>query len=389
MFDHVIFDGYDQTTILMELVRSGYIGYGDPEIDRALGLKHHSFIEEYQFIQDKEVAYKNLQMFLLADSVMLPYVGPDYQMSDLGALGIRYALLEENEQNKLELDSRWKVPVLDELYAQYIKPVIIDTLVRVDSTFFYPKEDPILSAHQCYEIAYNAFYQLPGRDHDADIELYLRLKKDAMRLKEGKHKEVRRIMRLTVEEQWDMMLSGSFRTYIESLTNLLEMSANSNAMVIDDSFDFSLIAPFQPYLSEKPMEAYGLLRARYGDIIGELPHLESIRDVVELKQHRANDIKRLRSVLNEFEEVLRSDGREACVVRITRDLQKASQELAKGNPVRKVTNWLQYCSVPVSVAEMLLSAKPVVGLSLQAICQLPKLQEAYKGWKYNWIKVVR
>ena len=64
------------------------------------------------------------------------------------------------------------------------------------------------------------------------------------------------------------------------------------------------------HLSYSTLEAYQILKCECQNIIGTLPIFSSMSDVFRIKEKRRQDVYRLREVLSNLENVLRTDGRE-------------------------------------------------------------------------------
>lgn len=116
--------------------------------------------------------------------------------------------------------------------------------------------------------------------------------------------------------------------------------------------------------------------------------MENPHEVLTVKNERKKDIHRLRNVLDEFDYIIRSEGEEKAIKRITCDINKASMELAKGNPSKSVSRWASIILIPILVAEQLMRLPPI-GMTLEIITILSNISlDVYKR-RYKWINLIR
>lgn len=136
------------------------------------------------------------------------------------------------------------------------------------------------------------------------------------------------------------------------------------------------------------MEAYKILKCEYANIIGTLPHMSSIEEALSLKEKRKNDIKNLREVICNLEDVLKAEGKEKTTIKAINDIKKASNALSKCEIVNKIGKWTTLFSVPVGVIEMLLSGG-LIGLGISVVGTATCIIDEKIKRNNNWCEVLR
>ena len=348
MFDEIIFGGGDEVILANEMVKSGYGFYTDY-------MNHHPHSDLYKETLSYAPHVINrrnhiFQMCLLANTVILPDVPPFFSLEE-------QSFFEFTSMNDVYSKISLLNPYDDKEYIEYLKPIVVPYIKeKIYIPEFYRGEFSQTEYHnsyydKLYGIADNYISTLPNRMENA--------------------------------------LKQFYDNSMKELTILLELSAARECPIMQDKYDFSQIHKYQKYLSTSSLEAYTILKVNCENIIGTLPVLHNINDVIYLKNHNQKDIKRLREVLSEFEFIIRNYGYEKSINKIVKDIQQASKELSKNSYSKKVSKFVQYLSVPISAAEILLSVPPIIGLSIQAVGLLSELSTESKKRKNNWLTIVR
>ena len=175
----------------------------------------------------------------------------------------------------------------------------------------------------------------------------------------------------------------------EYLNMLLDYANIRNANIVNCDFQLAKIGCGNADVSNM-IKNYTNIRIECKKVIGELPHLTSLQDVITLKEKRGSDITRLRRVLGEFEETIRSAGKEQAMRKIQHDIELATRDLNRNIPrLTKVGNWTTMLSVPITVAEGLLHSLPVAGLPTGVIGAASLIGSKIMEKNSRWVQIVR
>jgi hypothetical protein len=185
--------------------------------------------------------------------------------------------------------------------------------------------------------------------------------------------------------------SDLIRLVTFTLVELLESSAMGTAVAIQDLFDVT-VAPASVGLENVAIsnhdDAYALLRIALEDEIGALPQLNTIDDVLRLRDRRQPDIRRLRQVLNEVETHARR-GSPAGLIKARQEIAIAARDLTRGETADKVGQWASVLALPLVVAEPLLGIPSVGSAALSIVGGGATLLAQANKRRSTWIQVVR
>ncbi len=185
---------------------------------------------------------------------------------------------------------------------------------------------------------------------------------------------------------------ADFKMMAGKLMILLELSVTRNAVLTQSEFNLSGVdlggEVSKRKLGDKFMDSYQILRVSYERLIGTLPKLDSIKQVLQTKEKRARDIRRLRLVINEIEDDLRT-GRRQALKKAEKEIRQASYELACGNRNEKLAEWVAYFPVPVCIIEELLHFEPIASLGLGIVGTAAILSAKTAKARNGWLQVVR
>lgn len=142
----------------------------------------------------------------------------------------------------------------------------------------------------------------------------------------------------------------------ESLCWQLKISDEQNAAILN--CDFQLAKMGFDEISNKAnqsIEAYRILKLECSKIIGSLPTLNSIQEVINLKEQRYNDLHNLKQELSHLEDEIRRGNSQRAIEKAANDISKASKALSYGNIASKVSKWTNTFMIPVTVASFFLA----------------------------------
>lgn len=180
-------------------------------------------------------------------------------------------------------------------------------------------------------------------------------------------------------------------TLYQSLCWNLKISSEKDAAIWDCEFQLANIG-CDSYSSDisYEMEAYNILRVECSKIIGTLPEVNSIQEVIRLKENRRNDLHNLRQELSRLEYEIRNGSSLKAVEKAAKDISKASKALSRGNTVRQVTKWVNFFALPVSTAS-LFAEKPEIAIGsgiLTVIGQTLSFVETTIKDKNKWFEMI-
>lgn len=169
---------------------------------------------------------------------------------------------------------------------------------------------------------------------------------------------------------------------------LLEQSALRKAPIVSE---FPRVPPrhreetaWSRYLdsAHSRADAFRLFRLTLRDLDGYFPEVHTIEDVLRLREDKR--IKRFRKKISEFSQGLR-EGDIENLEEMTTAVTQANQVLKKLEPYRKVTKWITYLSLPVTIAEAIFYQVPILGSSLALVGAGSRIKIDYSKLKHDWV----
>jgi hypothetical protein len=372
-------------------ITSGYASAIDvPGIDDPDALHQFDYDQSYKRNPHKTAA---LQMFLLFDSVHLLGADPGYDYSQLENTGLVF-VTEIDDDHALLGSLDW-CPA-EKAYARFLKPVVIDHLVKGPSA---STDNDLLREHGLKPRQfYSDLFDYWMGDEPPDVPSPSLLK--ALRfLKVYSESGYERNSRLwedlgvapadaidRIRFVWAHRISSA----VGQLMAILDASVERQGILLQNEFPMSELDALEYDLSshKDALRSYRILRVSFEKLIHELPELKAIDDVLELKDKRAKDIARLREVVATVELGLRA-GEEKALQIAEHEVSQAAAELARGNKTSKVSKWATYLSLPVTFVEMYLSLPPVLGVTTGVVGTGATLFESLASSRNGWLQVIR
>jgi hypothetical protein len=189
-------------------------------------------------------------------------------------------------------------------------------------------------------------------------------------------------------QDWTAMILSN----VGQLMFMIERSMISGSVVLQSRFELNKsstdLQTAAAGLRSTKEPSYGILRFAAEEAIGTLPNLETIDDVLRLKDKRANDIRRLREVLDIVDSALR-ESKHRALIQARDEVSRASAELTQGNNAARVNKWIGYLSLPVSVLETLFSFPPITGLTLGVFGVGASLHADSRLARSRWLQIIR
>lgn len=323
------------------------------------------------------------QMLLLYDNITIP------------------SLIEWDDYSKLKETGYIKIFTYDDMnnymfnlykdfdyeYGQYIKPALINSIKKYVSNYNYCKlENDSRFASIIYDLyLWSKIEILHFQKMINENIIMLSINAHIFSTKTISHVKFDQNIVLN----YLYFLFSWMEVNIDNLLWDINLSYSYDGIILNSEYRMDKLGLNQ---DEKPNEdaiVYRTLRAELNKLIGSLPHADSLEDIFRLKEKYRSDINRLRSVIDELEYVLRESGHKKMIEKAAKDISKASKELEKTEKLDKVSTWSTYLSIPVAVAETILSAPPIAGISLGTLGVYATKKSNNIKKENNWISIIR
>lgn len=356
------------------------------EIDTAPNIREFEQYEDEIYKRCYRIKQNLFQMILLYDELIIPDFDPVYE----------YDKLNNMDNFKIySFDDYYYYDAIHEennsLYAEYLKPAILKLLKKQLKLYFEVSNSRKVSYNKMISELYDYIFEISDHISKDTMEL---LELNELLYKQKNKKNIERLKKLNLPNE---LTEGAFVTrlvnlitfYYNQLCWQLKISTEQEAYIVNSEFQLSKIGCdiYEKNINTY-MDAYKILKCECSNVIGTLPHIKSIEDAILLKEKRRNDIKNLREVINNLENVLRFEGREKAVIRAANDVKKASSALSKCEKVNKIGKWTTLFSVPMGIAEMLIGGG-FGGLGLSVIGAATCLIDEKIKKNNNWCEVTR
>lgn len=326
------------------------------------------------------------QMILLYDELIIQDSDPTYEynkIENMGSFKI-YPFDDFYNYNAKKQEN-------NSIYAEYLKPAILAVLKKELKHYFEFGNNKKVSYNKMISELYDVFFEIRDNFSKDTMEL-IELNEMMYKLRHIKQINMLKNVGLPnefAEERFAIELAGWFALFYNQLCWQLKISSEQDAYIVNSEFQLSKIGCdiYEENINTY-MDAYKILKCECANIIGTLPHICSIEEAILLKEKRKNDIKNLREVIGNLENVLRNEGKEKAIIKATSDVRKASAALSKREKVNKIGMWTTLLSVPMGIAEMLLGGG-IGGLGLSVIGTSTCLIDEKIKRNNSWCEIVR
>ncbi len=340
-----------------------------------------------------------LQMLLLFEKTLLVDVSPGYDYSRLDATGLVETIPFSDDPYMMGL---YPLDLATREYAMLLKPIVINYLVK-NFEWLHPLRYGV-PTKKGYSDLFDVVFSPSVNKNLVDLSL------DDVFARVFPDSDIRKLrfhQWLTNEKfaealggefdkenppKWARDWSFWFRAAMGKLLSLLDYSVEDEAVLMQSTYGMGNREPESSILEGKQMkrltDAYQILRISIESLIGKLPRVETISDVIRLKDKKGKDITRLREVLSGIELNLR-DGRLTGLSKAMAEIEKATKELNEGEDLGKVNRWTTYLSLPVGVIEAVLGLPPVAGFTLGLVGAASTLKADRAKARNDWLQIVR
>lgn len=365
----------------------------------------HAFLEGYGTLEDKDLlsfinyvkgdylSYVSnvnmqtlLQLFILYDNIIVPGCDLPCQFTKLESV-CNLEIVAKDTFLAFAGTKEDAFPQLDIEYAQYIKPTIIDCLNKNYSKLYNHREEKI-SANNYFSRLYDIFFGIsdaakPLKDIVDLVYKNAEFFKASMDKAEYDNFGGYANNSDGYIDDYLLLVKALMSTTVSELVWNMETCANKDAII------FGSNALIKGYRRENKLSSgYKILKIEHNKILDKLPCFDSFSEAFRFKEERKSDIRRLRNVISEIEDVLRNNGRESAVKKAENDIIKAKKELLRNSKLQKVLRWTTYFTLPVGVAEALLNST-FFGLSISSVGFLTQMVSDINVKRNNWLDLVR
>lgn len=325
------------------------------------------------------------QMILLYDELIIPSADPTYEYDKLlsnGNISI-YSFDDFVQYDPIHEEGHLQ-------FAEYLKPAIIPVVTKKLKKYFLIKDKDISYkkiASEIYDISL-------GIKNKINKHIYnlIEVNKFLFDLKNQHYFEIMDALNapsVINENRFYTDISQLIINCYEQLCWQLDISSRKDAYIINCEYQLSKIGcdDYQNDINTY-LDSYKILKCECSKIIGNLPKMNDLYDVFELKEKRKNDIINLREVLCQLEYTLKNEGKEQTIIRASNDVSKAAKALSKRNELDSVGKWTTLFSVPVGIVELLCGLPPI-GLALSAVGTGVCIADKIVKDKNSWCEIVR
>lgn len=304
------------------------------------------------------------RILMLFDDIILPYATSDYDYDKLSSTGLfSFYYFEDyyqtdfmHQEGHIQYAEQLKSAILP-VFEKDVKPYFkFGQVIGGYSNFISDLYDCIL-LQKPFPEKYNSFVQLNKEQFDI---------LNRPRIKELESMFGPMPKTLTSKRFFSDIVS-LLQVLYESLCWQLKISSDNDAAIWNCEFQLSNIG-CQDYYSDvdNGLEAYRILRMECGKIIGTLPEVNSIQEVIHLKEKRHRDLHNLRQELSRLEYEIRNGNSQKAIEKAANDITKASNALSKGLVVSEVTKWTNIFSIPIGVVSLCME-QPQIALCSGAL----------------------
>lgn len=318
------------------------------------------FVLRLKKTYDNRIRQKLFQTILLYDEVFV-FMPLHVELKNLGNyMQINYGTLEEVFSSEF-----------NEAYIIYIQPMV-EKQIRQYLKYFYSKDWNI----SLTEFVRDVFCYFSELDRCSALENRL---SETIKICAQKC-----LINNKIEFEDELLfqvISAFNRSFAHVVYNLETSVANDAAIMGLDLQE--LDAP-----KSQIEKCFRILKIEQANLLGELPCFSNITEVIETKNKRRKDIKRLRQVLSELENILREGGTTSAIKKAENDIIKANAEMCRSLNCGKISRYTTYISLPISIAETIIGAS-FGGLVITAGSFLTQLYNDYTYKKNNWLSLLR
>jgi hypothetical protein len=188
-----------------------------------------------------------------------------------------------------------------------------------------------------------------------------------------------------------MIHSNRVGNFAGQLMHYLDNSSSREIPIILDEFKLAGIKPINKKLADVNSDIYNafqIIVLQMENLIGTFPKVDTIYDVLSIKEKKRNELKNLREILQEVEQAFKLNKKYA-FWKSKKLIEKASKDLRHGLSYSKVSKWTTYLSVPVGSIETALAIPPIAGFTIGLLGSGSTFLSNKIVKNNNWINICR
>jgi len=355
--------------------------------------KEYRKLEKTGFNLSKKNKRELFQMILLYDEIIVPGIDPTYNYDDLIETQL-FSITSIDEY--LSYASNVNLYENCDVNSQYLKPALLP-VVYDEIASYYNSSVKEISKSDFVENIYNAYFTKKtngntmfssGMEKAFDLSASEYRERQENRLASRTiSKEIKDALRKN-NTLWSFLSTCISYNY-EKLNMLLDYANERNAVIMNCEYSLDKIGCYD-YDSSSLISNYATIKAECKDIIGKLPEVTTLHELIDLKESKRNAIYRLRSVLNEFEDTLRNSGKESAIKKIKHDTELAVKDLNQGVArLETVSEWTLILAISCNIAEIIISGFPSLSLPIDIIGATALIKSKYMKKKNSWVNIIR
>ena len=352
--------------LIYEAQKCGLAKKIDLPTPNALTNEQEESVNKYLYSKLHVIKQKIFRMVLLFDEIIIPGIDPTNDYTGLEASGFfDFSTIDEyiqyGQKHNLYEDC---VATSD-----YLKPALLPVL-RKRLSSYYDNDIKDLSKAKFAENIYDTFFtevESGGSVQTPKMRKAMQIARDRYSLSQ-KTLSVQQNMSdadraiFSKFSTLDALLSGEIAYEYEYLNMLLDLSNERSANIVNCEYQLAKIGCSDSDMSIM-LDNYATIKVECKNMIGALPKLNSLLEVIDFKNKKRKEIARLRNVLSEFEDIVRTSGRDVAIKNIKHDAELAVRDLNRNiSTLAKIGCWTTILSVPITIAESMLHIPPVIGL---------------------------
>lgn len=204
--------------------------------------------------------------------------------------------------------------------------------------------------------------------------------------------EEEKVLLLLMHPHMDEILEVAQLSYSE-LCWLLDTSVSQDAYIYNSKYKLEKLG-VTDIPSSSGLQAYRILKCEYGKLFQELPGFSSLKDVLDIRSKKKDELQALRREINRLEEVICGGCNEKSIQMAIEDINNASKAVNKGlGTINMVGSITTVMGLPVSIIpEIISTSSPLfskLGIGISALGVMSLYASKISKQKNGWIEIIR
>lgn len=351
------------------------------EGNHVLGDENDRVIDPKYYANHKELTSKALEMFLLADNVHL--VGADVGLNYDKLIDSGFVTIEDVDFREKYRHDRAKDLLNNEDFLTYVRP-IKPIIIKHIECGIAPRFQQVLL--QDFNLNISSFVDALFEyiiNNDVSTDIYKRSSEALWSVEPSGIKK-----RHQASQSFSIFAEG-FLPLMAYMVDLFQIVEVRQGIICSNSINDSSFQVLDKDSilnnTNKIAEACGILRVSLGDAIGYIPKLDSVEQVLRMKDSKSKEIAGLNEAISELVQSLK-DGHISGAQKAKQLITLASKDLARSQNIAKTETWATFLALPVTIVEILTGIPPVTGIGLASLCAGGAIYRHLSS-KKRWISI--